>query len=82
MNQKISRVKIGAQDESMAMAARRAFEEQTDQETRGKWLSLPFTDCDGLPKTGQECVLKGLLAATVVVPRNTSLALEMIVDSS
>jgi len=69
---------IVAQDDSMAMGARKAFQEITDLEQRDRWLALPFTGCDGMPETGQKWVRNGSLAATVVVPANTGLALEML----
>ena len=70
-----------AQDDSMAMGARKAFQEIIDPEQRDQWLSLPFAGCDGMPKTGQAWVRNGLLAATVIVPANAGLALEMLVKS-
>jgi ABC-type sugar transport system substrate-binding protein len=69
---------IVAQDDSMAMGARKAFQEISNLEQRDRWLSLPFTGCDGMPKTGQAWVRNGLLAATVIVPANAGLALEML----
>jgi ribose transport system substrate-binding protein len=69
---------IVAQDDSMAMGARKAFQEISDLQQRDRWLGLPFTGCDGVPKTGQAWVRNGSLAATVVVPANTGLALEML----
>ena len=69
---------IVAQDDSMAMGARKAFQEISDLEQRNRWLSLPFTGCDGMPKTGQAWVRNGLLAGTVIVPANAGLALEML----
>ena len=69
---------IGAQDDSMALGARKAFEELTNESERERWLRLPFTGCDGLPKTGEAWVRSGLLAATVFVPPNTGQAIEMI----
>jgi len=69
---------IVAQDDSMAMGARKAFQEITDSKQREHWLSLPFAGCDGMPKTGQAWVRNGSLAATVIVPPNTGLALEML----
>jgi ribose transport system substrate-binding protein len=69
---------IVAQDDSMAMGARKALQEMTNLHQRDRWLSLPFTGCDGMPKTGQAWVRNGSLAATVVVPANTGLALEML----
>jgi ABC-type sugar transport system substrate-binding protein len=70
---------VGAQDDSMAIGARKAMQESADEALRGKWLGVPFTGCDGLIATGQQYVRNGLLAATVVVPPNTKLALEMLV---
>jgi ribose transport system substrate-binding protein len=69
---------IAAQDDSMAMGARKAFQELPDNAARDRWLSLPFIGCDGMPKTGQAWVRKGLLAATVVVPPNAGKAVEML----
>jgi ribose transport system substrate-binding protein len=72
---------ISAQDDSMAMGARDAFKELPNEDERERWLKLPFTGCDGLPKTGQAWVRSGLLAATVFVPPNTGQAIEMLVDA-
>jgi ABC-type sugar transport system substrate-binding protein len=72
---------ISAQDDSMAMGARDAFKELTNEDERERWLKLPFTGCDGLPKTGQAWVRSGLLAATVFVPPNAGQAIEMLVDA-
>ncbi len=69
---------VGAQDDSMAMGARKAFGEIAGAE---RWLKLPFTGCDGMPKTGQSWVRSGLLAATIYIRPNTDLAIEMLVDS-
>jgi ribose transport system substrate-binding protein len=67
---------IAAQDDSMAIGARRAFEQLPSGPEKAKWLALPFLGCDGLPKTGQSWVRSGVLAATIVIPPNTPLALE------
>jgi ABC-type sugar transport system substrate-binding protein len=69
---------VGAQDDSMAMGARKAFGEIADGD-RERWLKLPFTGCDGMPKTGQAWVRSGLLAATIYIRPNTDLAMEMLV---
>src|SRR5262249_7643692 len=47
---------VAAQDDSMAIGARKAFEELTDETEKERWLRLPFLGCDGLPKTGQAWV--------------------------
>ena len=65
----------------MAMGARKAFQEHSSEADRQKWLKLPFTGCDGLPKTGQAWVKSGALTASVVVPANTGLALEMLIQA-
>jgi len=72
---------ICAQDDAMAIGARDAFKELTNEDERERWLRLPFTGCDGLPKTGQSWVRSGLLAATVFVPPNAGQAIEMLVDA-
>jgi ribose transport system substrate-binding protein len=72
---------IGAQDDSMAVGARKALEELPNEVDRERFLKLPFTGCDGLPKTGQAWVRSGLLAATVFVPPNTGQAIEMFVQA-
>ncbi|HZV60609.1 MAG TPA: substrate-binding domain-containing protein [Candidatus Eremiobacteraceae bacterium] len=71
---------IAAQDDSMTMGARKAFQELPETE-RERWLSLPFIGVDGLPKTGQSWLRSGLLAATVFVPPNAGQAIQMVVDA-
>lgn len=71
---------VAAQDDSMALGARKALEELPEAD-RERWLSLPFIGCDGLPKTGQSWVRSGLLAATVFVPPNTGQAIEMFMQA-
>jgi ribose transport system substrate-binding protein len=72
---------VGAQDDSMAMGARKAFSEIAERD-RARWMKIPFTGCDGMPKTGQAWVRNGTLAATVFIRQNTDLAIEMLVDAS
>jgi len=72
---------IACQNDAMAAGARKAFEELTTGAERKRWLSLPYTGCDGLPKTGQAWVQRGLLAATVVVPASTGLAIKMLAQA-
>jgi ribose transport system substrate-binding protein len=72
---------VAAQDDSMAMGARKAFQELSNELDRERWLKIPFIGCDGLPNTGQAWVRSGQLAATVFVPPNTGQAIEMIVDA-
>jgi ribose transport system substrate-binding protein len=80
-SQRIAIDLVAAQDDSMALGARKAFQELTNEADRERWLKLPYTGCDGLPKTGQTWVDSGLLAATVFVPPNTGQAIEMFVQA-
>jgi ABC-type sugar transport system substrate-binding protein len=72
---------VGAQNDLMAMGARRAFETIKNSAEREKWLALPFTGVDGLPKTGLAWVRSGQLAATVIVPTNAGQAMEMMAEA-
>jgi ribose transport system substrate-binding protein len=72
---------IAAQDDSMALGARKAFQEETNLAARERWLKLPYVGCDGLPNSGQAWVRSGLLTATIFVPPNAGTALETLVDA-
>jgi ribose transport system substrate-binding protein len=69
---------IVGQDDSMAIGARKALQEISNEFDRERWLKLPFIGCDGLPKTGQTWVRSGLLSATIFIPPNTGQAMEML----
>ncbi|MGB9074321.1 MAG: substrate-binding domain-containing protein [Terriglobales bacterium] len=71
---------VCAQDDSMAMGARKAFEECAHKQ-REQWLRVPFLGCDGLPRTGQTWVRRNLLAATVFIPPNADQAIEMMMKA-
>lgn len=71
---------VAAQDDSMAAGARKAFAEIAESE-RERWLRIPVTGCDGLPRTGQAWVRSGVLAATIFIRPNTDLALEMLTEA-
>lgn len=73
---------IGAQDDSMAIGVRKAVQEITNQAERSRWLSLPFTGCDGLPATGQAWVREKLLTATIHIPPLTGQAMEILAKAS
>jgi ribose transport system substrate-binding protein len=72
---------IASQDDGMAIGARKAFQEVSDETLRNRWLALPYTGCDGMPKTGQAWVKRGLLAATIINPANTGKALDMLMHA-
>jgi ribose transport system substrate-binding protein len=69
---------IVAHDDSMALGARKAFQEIHDSALRDRWLAVPFLGIDGMPRTGQADVRRGLLAATIIVPTNTGTGIEML----
>lgn len=71
---------VGAQDDSMAMGARKAFGEIAGAD-RDRWMKVPITGCDGMPKTGQAWVKNHMLAATIFIRPNTDLAIEMLVEA-
>jgi ABC-type sugar transport system substrate-binding protein len=56
-------VAIAAQNDAMAVGARRAVRAQ-----RREWAGVPFLGCDGLPEGGQALVARGELLATIVTP--------------
>jgi ribose transport system substrate-binding protein len=72
---------VAAQDDSMAIGARKAFQELGNELEKERWLRVPYLGCDGLPKTGQAWVRSGVLTATIFIPPNTGQAIEMMVDA-
>ncbi len=72
---------IAAHDDSMAMGARKAFQELSDANLRARWLKVPFLGIDGVRKTGQAWVQQGLFHATIIVPTNTGKAIEMLTQA-
>jgi len=72
---------IACQNDDMAMGARRAFEELADTSERDAWLRLPITGCDGVPRTGQEWVRQGKLAATVISPPLVGDAMQLLANA-
>src|SRR5258708_20172329 len=72
---------VGAQNDLMAMGARKAFEGVTNIADREKWLRLPFTGVDGLVKTGQAWGRGGTLAPTVMGPPTPGPAISIMVES-
>jgi ribose transport system substrate-binding protein len=80
-SQKSSIDLVAAQDDSMAIGARKAFQELPSEIERERWLALPYLGCDGLPNTGQSWVRSGLLTATIFIPPNAGQAMEILADA-
>jgi ribose transport system substrate-binding protein len=72
---------VAGQNDFLAFGARKAFREAVGDAGGERWGKLRFTGVDGLPKTGQAWTRSGVLAATVIVPPNTTPALKMLVQA-
>ena len=68
------------QNDALAMGARKAFVDLTEKD-REQWLKTPFTGCDGVTKTGQDWVRRGLLQATIITAPAAGIALEILVKA-
>ncbi len=62
---------VCAQNDEMAMGARRVAASRDPA-----WAQIPYIGCDGLSTGGQRFVREGLLAATVVKPVTTGIAVK------
>ena len=72
---------VAAQDDSMAMGARKDISRIEERRGARALAEAAFIGCDGLPNTGQSWVRSGLLTATVFVPPNAGQAIEMLVHA-
>src|SRR5882672_6371552 len=72
---------VGSQNDAMAVGARKVFATVSNHEERDRWMHIPYTGVDGLPKTGQAWVRDGSLTATIVVPPNAGQALRLLNDA-
>jgi ribose transport system substrate-binding protein len=72
---------IAAQNDLMALAARKVFQGTPDATERERWMAMPFIGVDGLVRTGQAWVRQGLLTATVVMPPSAGHALRLMLET-
>ncbi|MFZ0815075.1 MAG: substrate-binding domain-containing protein [Candidatus Sulfotelmatobacter sp.] len=72
---------VQAQNDFLALGARRAMEEHSTPAERDHKRHFPFLGVDGLPKTGQAWVSQGTLTATIIVPPITAHALDALVSA-
>jgi ABC-type sugar transport system substrate-binding protein len=72
---------VVSQNDAMAIGARKAFQEITENDVRARFSHLLYLGVDAVRTTGQEWLKRGLLAGTVVVPTNTDIAIEMLATS-
>lgn len=69
------------QNDVMAMGARKALLDLAEKD-REQWLDTPFTGCDGVTKTGQDWVRRGLLKATIITAPAAGTALELLAKAA
>jgi len=70
---------IGCQNDAMAVGARRAL--HTAAAKVPSLAKIPITGVDGLPAGGRSHVDQGTLAATVITPSNTGLAIRLVIQT-
>ncbi len=70
-----------SQNDAMAMGARKALADLTEAD-RERWQKVPFTGCDGVTKTGQEWVRRGMLKATIITAPAAGTALELLAKAA
>ena len=69
---------VAAQNDAMAVGAKKAFQEISDPVLRARFVAAPFLGIDGVSKTGQAWLRRGLLNATIIVPANAGQAIDML----
>jgi ribose transport system substrate-binding protein len=72
---------VAAQNDAMAIGARKALLGVAHPVEREMWQALPFLGVDGVPTTGQAWVRAGTLRATVVTPATAGEAIVMMVQA-
>jgi ribose transport system substrate-binding protein len=71
---------VVAQSDVIAMGARKAFTDPGLFKDQGRAAKMGFLGIDGLASGGQAWVTRGFLTATIIVPPNAGMALEMLVN--
>lgn len=74
----LPRFVVGAQNDAMAMGARRALEQFAQEHPSASAAAIAVCGSDGTPTYGQRLVTEGKLASTVIVPPATGRALDEI----
>jgi len=72
---------VGAQNDAMAVGARKALLGVAHPVEREAWLATPFTGVDGVPSTGQAWVRAGTLKATVICPPSAGEAITLMAQA-
>lgn len=69
---------VACHNDLLARGARRAIESVAGELSRPELNAVPIVGCDGTPSVGQAMVKDGQLAATVVLPRSSGPAVELV----
>jgi ABC-type sugar transport system substrate-binding protein len=69
---------VVCQNDAMAIGARTALTRLAGELNRPEWLKAPVFGVDGAPDEGRRLVDEGQLAGTVVVPRTSGTAVEIL----
>jgi ribose transport system substrate-binding protein len=72
---------VAAQNDAMAVGARKALLGVAHPVEREAWLAVPYTGVDGVPSTGQAWVRAGTLKATVITPPTAGEAITLMVQA-
>jgi ribose transport system substrate-binding protein len=72
---------VAAQNDDMALGAKRAFEEKTSPREKDLWLGLPYIGCDCCPGAGRDWVDRGLFTSSVINPPTGGVALDMMITA-
>jgi ribose transport system substrate-binding protein len=72
---------VAAQNDAMAIGARKALLGVPHPIEREVWQSLPYIGVDGVPNTGQSWVRAGTLKATIVTPATAGEAIVMMAQA-
>src|SRR5208282_2983838 len=68
---------ITAQNDAMAMGAKKAVKDLANEMDRELLAKIPVTGCDGVPSTGQAWVRAGHMVATVIIPASVGKAIAL-----
>jgi ABC-type sugar transport system substrate-binding protein len=71
----LPKLAVGAQNDAMAMGARAALEQLARRRANVSVDQIPIVGCDGSPGYGKRLVDEGKLAATVIMPPVTGIAI-------
>jgi ABC-type sugar transport system substrate-binding protein len=69
---------VACHNDLLARGARRALEDVARDLSKPALTAVPIVGCDGTPSVGQAMVKEGEMAATVVLPRSSGPAVEIV----